>query len=425
MSNEFKSKNYLKLLNVLLRIEKKLDTILEAKLIDKEDVEPLFTLYIPPGEEETQSPKSKKHSTYKTLKKCIEMAEELTPEDKTNKIKQINENIKLPVPLVMSDYKKIFEECFDQIRKNRFYSKSLETIKKTKTNIIDLIPYFEYEELLKEHVRILENIFKEKEYNDKKITNTIPKSMSGLDMRILQYNNYINTELEMDDIQKLKKSLSIFNTSPEFYTKFNCVDFFKKFFNYGSAIFSLKESIDLYLFNTYDFNNVIYTPLKQSTDKDPYSFYVLESINKEKRYWKMDCRLEDLSNNFIYNIKPYLIKLFRKIYFDVFHDNLYRKDYKTTNVITEYDCEQLLQNIYTMGSQRKFCCFLRNIVKQKATYIPTEKDKFNIYGDDNLQKKRFSKINEKEISDDMIQLTRLLFDGISIEEAVDFKNEYE
>ena len=52
----------------------------------------------------------------------------------------------------------------------------------------------------------------------------------------------------------MKKSLSIFNTSPEFYTKFNCVDFFKKFFNYGSAIFSLKESIDLYnLATTMDF----------------------------------------------------------------------------------------------------------------------------------------------------------------------------
>lgn len=421
MNNETKSKNYLKLLNVLLRIEKKLDTIIESKLIEKEDIEPIFTLYT---QEEEPSPKSKKHSTYKTLKKCITMAEELTPEDKTNKIKQINESIKQPVILDLSDYKKIFSECFDQIKINRFYSKSMEEIKKTKLKIIDLIPYSEYEKLLRDHVTILENIFKEKDYSDKKILNTIPKSMSALDMRILQYSNYINTELEMDDIQKLKKSLSIFNASPEFYTKFVSIDFFKKFFNYGSVIFSLKESIELYLFNTYDFNNVIYTPLKQSTEKDPYSFYILESIKQKKRYWKMDCRLEDLSNNFIYNIKPYLIKLFRKIYFDVFHDNLYRQDYKTTNVITEYDCEQLLRNIYLMANQKQFCCFLRNIVIEKATYIPTENDKFNIYGDDILQKRRLAGIKEKEISDDYINLTKLLFDGISIEEAVDFKNQY-
>lgn len=423
MINETKSKNYLKLLNVLLRIEKKLDIIIDSKLIEKEEIEPIFTLFVP--EEEQQSPRSKKHSTYKTLKKCITMAEELTPEDKNNKIKQINEIIKQPLLKDLSDYKKIFNECFEQIKKNRFYSKSMEELKKTKTKIIDLIPYIEYEVLLREHVSTLENIFKEKEYNDKKILNTIPKSMSALDMRILQYSNYINTELEMDDIQKLKKSLSIFNSSPEFYTKFVCIDFFKKFFNYGSVVFSLKESIELYLFNTYDFNNVIYTPLKQSTDKDPYSFYILESMKQQKRYWKMDCRLEDLSNNFIYNIKPYLIKLFRKIYFDVFHDNLYRLDYKTANVITEYDCEQLLRNIYTMANQKQFCVFLRNIVKEKATYIPTENDKFNIYGDDCLQKKRFSNIKEKEISDDKIQLAKLLFDGISIEEAVDFKDAYE
>ena len=109
----------------------------------------------------------------------------------------------------------------------------------------------------------------------------------------------------------------------------------------------------------------------------------------------------------------------------MFHDNLYRSDYKTANVITEYDCEQLLRNIYTMANQKQFCCFLRNIVKEKATYIPTENDKFNIYGDDNLQKKRFSSIKEKEISDDKIGLARLLFDGISIEEAVDFKDNYD
>ena len=132
----------------------------------------------------------------------------------------------------------------------------------------------------------------------------------------------------------------------------------------------------------------------------------------------MDCRLEDFSNTFIDNILPYLINLFRKLYFDVFRDNEYRKDYKSKNILTECDCEQLLENIYKLANQKDFCNFLRNLVKNKATYFPTENDKCNLLGDDNMQKKRFA--SNKETSDNIINIIKRLFDGISSEDAVDF-----
>jgi hypothetical protein len=47
---------------------------------------------------------------------------------------------------------------------------------------------------------------------------------------------------------------------------------------------------------------------------------------------------------------------------------------------------------------------------------PTENDKFNLTGDDALQRRRFQ---EKE-DVDLAEAIKLLFDGISSEDAVDF-----
>jgi hypothetical protein len=130
----------------------------------------------------------------------------------------------------------------------------------------------------------------------------------------------------------------------------------------------------------------------------------------------MDCRLEDFSNNLINNILPYMINIFRNLYRDVFNDNEFRPKFNEYCQLTECDCEQLLQNIILMGQPKEFCNIIRNKVKIKAVYHPTENDKFNIIGDDTLQRKRFQ--HKEEI--DLIDILKQLFDGISSEEAVDF-----
>lgn len=56
------------------------------------------------------------------------------------------------------------------------------------------------------------------------------------------------------------------------------------------------------------------------------------------------------------------------------------------------------------------------MVVSKATYIPTENDKFNLYGDDSLQRKRF---HEKEDAD-LVDIIKQLFDDITSIQAVDF-----
>ena len=103
----------------------------------------------------------------------------------------------------------------------------------------------------------------------------------------------------------------------------------------------------------------------------------------------MDCRLEQFCNNFIENIKNYLIVLFKKIYFDIFEDNDYRSNYADFSPVADNECKQILQNLYLLNDTKEFSYIFRNSIKQNAFYNPTENDKFNMYSDDIIQKKRF------------------------------------
>lgn len=369
-------------------------------------------------EEEYQKKKSYKYKS--VSKKCVKITEEPSIEEKNTKVDEINKNFEIIKKSFrnIEEAKPVFEECFENIKNSRVYTKSLEIIKKTRMNIIGSMLYDDYKNLLLSHTTILNTIFNSKNYNEKKIVQNISKSLSSLDMRILLYSGYTTVNLEMDDIQKFKTCLELSVPNHQVFVPFNN-EYVKHFQNYSSAIFSLKDNIERCLFNCYGFYNVIYLPIKQSTEEDPYSFYILDRVEKNKRFWNMDCRLEELSNKIISNVRPYYIELFRKLYYDVFHDNEYRKNYSYTNTITENDCEQLIQNIFGLSNPKKFCKYFRNIVKNKATYQASLQDKFNIHTDDVLQKKRFEKTKDF----DVVEIVKLLFDNITSEECVDLYRE--
>ena len=367
-----------------------------------------------------------KKNAYKSLKTHIELVPELSKDELENKIHVKHEEIESKKNNYLEIIKKsenIFKECFESIKQTRNYSKSLALIKKTRLNLIECMPYEKYIKLLQNHIKILENIFKNlREFPNKKIIETVSKSMNTIDMRLMSYGSYINTVLEIDDIHRYKSSLKFFNLSQPCFVPLIKEELFKTFFNYGTALFTLKDMIEMFFPNFYGFHNIIYVKLKSSTDEDPFSFYILEDVNTtrkvEKRYWKMDCRLEEFSNNFIDNIKPYLIENFRKLYYNCFNDNEFRKDYMTSNTLTEYDCEQLLQNIHLLSKPKEFNILLRNIIKLHCTYEPTINDRFNLHGDDIVQKKKF--LNLKEEEEIMIETVKILFDNITSSDAVDF-----
>ena len=105
----------------------------------------------------------------------------------------------------------------------------------------------------------------------------------------------------------------------------------------------------------------------------------------------MECRIDDLSKTLGQYILIYCITLFRKIYFDIFKDNIYRADYNKSTTITQQDCEQLLINIITIIKGRDFCNMLRTIIKDNCSMKPGKIDKFNLLSDDKMNKKSFKK----------------------------------
>ena len=59
---------------------------------------------------------------------------------------------------------------------------------------------------------------------------------------------------------------------------------------------------------------------------------------------------------------------------------------------------------------------MRKIIKDNSTYQSTENDRVNIFGDDLILKKRFSK---NVVNVDKVDIVKLLFDNITNEQAVD------
>ena len=364
-----------------------------------------------------------KKSVYKTLKTQLDLREETT--DDKNKLETLCNQIekkKMDIAEYLKETENTFKQCFNTIRKQRSFSKHLDNIKKLRFTLINVLPYNTYINLIEYHNKKLTTIFKEKEYNEKKIIECIFKSMNNIDLRLLNYGKYYETYLEVDEIHKLKESLKFFNSSLPKFVPFNKEHFFQNFFNYGLAIFTIKDNIECYVSNIYGINNLIYIPIKNSNIEDPYSFYALEYTNTEKktekRYWKLDCRLEDITKSFIDNIKPYCVKLFRKLYYDTFKDNDYRDNYKTANMIMEFDCEQLLQNIFLLCDIHSLSIIFRNVIVNTCSYIPSKNDRVNLYSDDTYQKKKF--LNKKDNSNILFETVKLLFDTISNEEIVDF-----
>ena len=338
----------------------------------------------------------------------------------TNDIEKIDKEIisKIQEYNDFEESEQTFENYFDKLKENRVYTKILKELCNHRTKVFGNISLEKYIELINNHNKRLEEIFTIKNYQEKKIKSIISKGLSPLESRLIQYENYTQNYLNTDEIQRLKYVIELHTNHSKKYTQFNINNLSNNFMNYSIVLFPIEELLPLHITNKYGFNNIIFLPLNKNTENDPYSFYLLDHINNRGvKYWKMDCRLEELTNIFISNIYSFMVSMFRKLYRDVFGDNDFRKDYTNKCQITEYDCEQLLQNILLISQTRKINNILRKYIKNNSTYIASEEnDKFNLRGDDALQKRRF---NQKEKSE-LIEDIKNLFDGISTENAVDF-----
>lgn len=364
-----------------------------------------------------KTPKKKK-KTYRKVNEYIKT----TKEELEDKLQQDIERVDKELGEIVYNnfdvsHKEItdeIDELMTKVENSRIYTYNLNTIKKKRNKLLGKLSLEEYTTLIQNHINKLTDIFKSKNKSRKDITKNIQKSMSPLDMRLVFYEGYINSTIEIDDVQRFSMALDILKDCKKQFTIYNKFDLFKNIKNYGLSLFEICVCFERCVINRYGYNNIIYTPKTKSDLKDPYSFYSLETIDSGNRCWKMECRLEDFTNDFIDNILQYCINLFRNIYRDVFNDNIYRSDYMGKSQVTEFDCEQLLLNIISISKPIELCKSFQQIIIEKSTFTPTETDKFNFYADDRLQQKRFKK--PKDDTENIQRVIKMLFDNINLDQ---------
>lgn len=311
-----------------------------------------------------------------------------------------------------------FEDVFNDIEQNKIqtkYNKYLTELKNKRLKLFTSFSIHDYTLLIQKHITMLESTFKLKDMTDKKVKSLVIKSLSPLESRLISYQNYQNTSIEVDEIDMMLTTVSNFNRDIHDYVPFNMDRLMKKISNYSCALFSFDNLINHVLFNPNGYNNYIYYQVKTERKNDLFSFYFLDSITRGKRIWKMDCRLEGLATNIINIVLPYMISMFRKLYKDTFQDNTYRSNYSSISQLMEIDCEQLFKNIFLIGHQKQFRYYLMNKIVEKASYTQTENDKFNILTDDSLQRNKFKTEKETDFREVIISL----FDDIGFEDIVE------
>lgn len=372
-----------------------------------------LNITITDDETEENKPIIQKKHQFRSLKKEIIIPEQPS-EEEIQTSKQPDESL-----LELKErVEKACVELIYSLKDTRIYTKILNNIKKYRVDLFEKLTIEEYKQLILKHVNHITDVYKTKKYLDKKIVSVISKGLTPFEARIIEYGNYSEQSIDFEDITRLGTVMDNNRRLASYseYVPFNIEEILGLFYNYGSVIFPVRQLIDKYLFNSYGYNTVIYVPLPKNTEKDHFSFYLLERVEKGRCYWAMNCRLDDLTDQISGSLLPYMINLFRKLYKHVFSDNDYRANFSNICPLMESDCEQLIKNIFVIGHHRRLCNLLRDRVTEKASYKPTDRDKFNLCGDDQLLRRKFQEKDDF----DSVDLVKYMFDTITSEEAVDF-----
>ena len=180
-------------------------------------------------------------------------------------------------------------------------------------------------------------------------------------------------------------------------------------FCYGLALFSIENIITFFIGEkTKNFISYI-----DDNSKYPYRFYYFSQMKKGKKYWKMDCRLENLCESLINNLKDYMVKLFKKNYYQVFGDNKFRElkiMKKSNHQIINTDCIQLLSNLVKISNTLKIQNLLQDLIIKTSKITDKQDNNFNLLSDDRMQLQNFKEKMKHDYSTEKLKVIKMLFD---------------
>ena len=253
--------------------------------------------------------------------------------------------------------------------------------------------------------------------DNKKIPSIIKtRLLLPLELRLLEIKGYESIPIDTNEVSLLKTYLRYKWGFDKLLKPFDKERIINLYGCYNIALFNVADYIKIILPNKYGLNNLIYLDVPKSANEDPFSFYYLDKVNKandgiDVRHWIMDCRLDDIVSDIVHATLEFSINLYRKIYHAIYHDNVYRVDTGDSQIL-EFEAEQLIQNIVIMSDYSSFNMTIRQIIKEKCKYIPTKYDKFNLYSDDPINRKRFKKSEHDIVEKEIINNIKRLFDTI-------------
>ena len=267
------------------------------------------------------------------------------------------------------------KEKIQLIRKNILTPKKekeiLDYIKKLRIYISKFLSLSEYIQMINNYINDIESISVQKKYNFSKKNQMIMDGCSSLELRLVKHRNYIDTNIDWDEISNLEHILKYESSIQKMYKIFSYSRIQTRMQNYGTILTQIMKPMKRYLINSYGFQTIIYL--------DGNLFYRLKEVtSKSKRYWILDFRLQQLTNKLTEFIVEYLTTEYRNIYKDVFQDNVYRED-KTNKQVFEIECEQIIQNLVFVLAGNNFNHALMKLIKNGATYTPSQNDFFDSF----------------------------------------------
>jgi hypothetical protein len=277
-----------------------------------------------------------------------------------------------------------------------------------------------YTKWINETYKKLEYILMLKNIDSKRMQELLNSSLSPLDTRLLVIKNHNIIELSVHDIFKYKQILK--NNSTEWIV-FNYEKFSKYVLGYNCAIKHITEMIEDSI--SKDYPNIIYR-LDSNLNinhEDPYGFYILDKIELGKKYWKLDCRLYNLSCLLGNDLLSEMISIFRSSYNIVFNDNIYRENFIDNEhcKYLKYELQQMFDNILLVThNEIIFAKILMDVIKDKFSYKPNINDIFDFYYDD-MNVSNIFKDNEKNNIPVKTNLLKKLFDNITLKQITNFK----
>jgi hypothetical protein len=308
------------------------------------------------------------------------------------------------------------EDMFKELYTKRgTYSKLLQDILTHRKKLLGKLDIDRYMELVSSHTRKIRSALEHKKYEAKKLEDIVFKSLTPLEQRLIMFPKYYTTAISVDDVEILKTAITVNMNHPTRFVPFSLEKLFEKISNYGLALLSVIDMLKIYISSP--FPNICYLQLSDKKDDDPYSFYVLDKIGDDgNRNWRMECRLYEFSIVLAEPLLSYCVKLFRKIYMDVFSDNTYREDFMEKAPIMNLDCAQLFGNILMLSDVKLFCENFQRIVMKNCALKMTKMDKCNFTKDDKMSKKLF--VSDTRGEETIKVAVKRIFDGITDEHIV-------